>query len=200
MHIPAMRTVSRMTLMLLLLVSTLGCTAFKGMMGMEDDGIIDYEFVPDFSVNLAYVSPEWPEDPTLLIGAEKQIYEEKGAPDLVHLWWDRRAPIISDTRYYRLRTALRGKMQPRRITWVYSDLNEEVFFTGTEKHEIEEIGDKFQIIIEYGDPQRVQEIELSDDRFQEKWTYYNAGRSFIFVDGEKVDEHRFQAVPNYGGR
>lgn len=142
------------------------------------------------SVNIALPGKGWPIEKKL--SPEKlATYKKYGMPDAFHVYWDPTGSVQSSDfvkKELKRRKAMGEKDLPP-YAWVYLDKNIEVFFDKNGKASEKPITDKIRIIIQNGDPQKVDQSSLL------KWTYYSTGKIYTFGPaGNKVEENTFPAM------
>ncbi|MFW6255986.1 MAG: hypothetical protein ACOC54_04125 [Candidatus Sumerlaeota bacterium] len=192
------RPLAGFCLLALLATCLNGCTTFANWFSEEDKF---FEVNPNHSVNVAWVEDDWPQDFEKLAPLEKEAYQEYGRPPMVHLWWHRQNPIVTEAYVFRLKTAHKKDFKPRKVSWLYPEENREIFFDKRTVLDIKEISDKMKIIAENGDPDTIKYGKRLERR-TEKWIYYGLGKMYEFLEDDliEVDEHSFTPIPNYGGR
>lgn len=183
-----------------LLFTLASATFFSGCSSMQmwfgGGGGPMYEWNPRWSVNVAYVNSDWPNEiqRKLLNKTEEYLLESYGPPELVHFWWSRREPVIDFYQYHRYKSARRGKIDPQRISWIYPELEKEIVVSskGGEMDPIQfeemPLSEKLKVICEYGDPQEIKYGSEEGERV-EKWIYFNAGTYFRFLDDELLEKN-----------
>lgn len=147
-----------------------------------------YTFNRQRSINLSRPDKNWPCDSEkYLTPAEREIYELRGAPDLVRFWWkggDEYARAIE----------VPMKIEPRDLatipkSWIYLFQGDEVIFRSPITHEVKPINDRLQVVIEAGDPENRRFIPDPLGEIEE-WQYYSRGMIYRFRDGELTGEPR----------
>ncbi len=158
-----------------------------GLIGCKDKDL--YVFKPEFSVNVFYPSPKWP-NAKKFTDVEKEVYERYGRPAAFRVLW----PPTGDIR---LRSDLenafakQNKVIPA-FSWVYPNQNKEIAFTPT-SYEERPLTDKIRLVLRYGDPEDVKLLSSGD----EQWTYYSAGRMFKLRRNKIVDVQEFPAMGRF---
>lgn len=173
-----------------------GCSWFK-----ED--IPMFTVSTDFSVNVASVDERWPEDSTKLPALQQEVLREKGNPSHVHLWWSKDGRVmVPKSEAYGDKTAAEANFNPKKVSWIYIDKKEEVFFHAkpTARYEVKPLPDMIKVLIEVGDPDRPM-YTIRDGVRVETWRYLKIGRIYDFVDGKliRVDNKTLPPVPGYKG-
>jgi hypothetical protein len=157
-----------------------------------------YTVNPKFSVNIAEVDKEWPRDFDRLTPLEQEAYEKHGRPELIHVWWDRRESVVTESQVMEYQTAQKGSLKPLKISWLYPESDVEILFDARTELTENKIDDKLKTIIEVGDPDRIKYGKRLGKR-SEQWVYYRQGRMYEFLDNilVNVDENSFSPIPNY---
>jgi len=159
----------------------IGLTACK-----KDEGFV---FKPEFTVNLFYPGPKWPNQKKLS-KAEREVLQRYGRPAAFRILWSPAGEI-------RMRSELEDASlkQPKVMpaySWVYPGLNKEIVFTqGT--YQERQLSDKIRLILRYGDPEDVKDLSSGI----EQWTYYGVGKMIKLREGHIVEEKQFPAMGRF---
>ena len=149
----------------------------------------DFVFKQDFSVNVFYPGPKWPNEKKLK-PLEREVLQRYGRPAAFRVLW----PPAGDIK---LRSELEDayakapKILPA-YSWVYPRQGKEIIFRGN-GYEENPLTDKIRLILRYGDPEDVK--DLSNGVVQ--WTYYSAGKMVKMRDGKIIEEKDFPAMGRF---
>lgn len=149
----------------------------------------DFAFKQDFSINLFYPGPKWP-DRKKLKPVERDVYERYGRPAAFRILWPpsgdiRRRSDLEDA------FAKAPKIIPP-YSWVYPSLGKEIVFRGQAYEELP-LTDKVRLVLRYGDPEDVKELSSG----VEQWTYYSAGKIYKIRSGRIIEEKEFPAMGRF---
>ncbi|MGC8841421.1 MAG: hypothetical protein ACP5QZ_08215 [Candidatus Sumerlaeaceae bacterium] len=177
------------TMALAVSTSKLVIVLLAGMLLLAGCKDQDFSFKPDFSVNLFFPGPKWP-NTKKLTKVESDVYERYGRPAAFRVLWPPNGDI-------KLRSELEDVFakQPKVLppySWVYPSLGKEIVFRG-QAYEERPLSDKVRLILKYGDPEDVK--ELSSGVVQ--WTYYSAGKMLKLREGRIVEEKEFPAMGRF---
>jgi hypothetical protein len=153
-----------------------------------------------FSVNVAKVNPRWPGDLNNLTPAEREVLEERGRPDYIHLIWSSFDSVVDRAQ---LNAAIRSaSMDKERIGWIYIEDKKEITFPTASKFKEEPLKDKLKVICREGDPSEPKVLPNNRSVRVEKWHYINSGVIYTFENDIMVKEDRTSvpALPGFGGR
>ncbi|MCX7626399.1 MAG: hypothetical protein N2Z21_09340 [Candidatus Sumerlaeaceae bacterium] len=149
----------------------------------------DLVFKPDFSINLFYPGPKWP-NVKKLGKVEQDVYQRYGKPQAFRVLWPPNGDI-------RQRSDLEEAFakQPKVIppySWVYPQQGIEIVFRG-QGYEEQPLSDKVRLVLKYGDPEDVK--ELSSGIVQ--WTYYSVGKMIKLRAGRVVEVKEFPPMGRF---
>ncbi len=149
----------------------------------------DFVFKPDFSVNLFFPGPKWP-NTKKMTKVEKEIYQRYGRPAAFRVLWPPKGDI-------KLRSDLEDAFakQPKVMpaySWVYPTVGKEIIIQG-QAYEERPLTDEVRLILKYGDPEDVK--DLSSGVIQ--WTYFSAGKMLKLRNGRVVEEKEFPAMGRF---
>ncbi|NQU42995.1 hypothetical protein HQ520_06905 [bacterium] len=174
---------------------SMGCGLFRKEPG------IGYSMESRFSVNVAMAQPGIPKDLERFPANQRHVLEERGVPDFIHLRWVPGKDVVEEGRVYHMKTAHRGKLEPRDKSWIYLAKDLEVLFEGETEFREEPLSDKMRVICEYGDPQDIRYNSSGQTQIV-NWRYYSEGIIFRFQDEKLIETDRssLRPIPNYQGR
>lgn len=189
------RLVALVAALALLSVALTGCHSdWRRQMSMDSD----------FSINVATLPIDWPDNMEDLTMAEQDVVRSYGRPDFVRVWWTSAGDFINQT--WGHRRTLRNEVLPDRgikQTWVYLHVKggTEIYFQGDLNHVEEPLTDELRLICTMGDPDERSAVQNTSGRRIEDWIYLSRGHRYRFVDGVKVKENRsLPAMPGYSTR
>lgn len=168
-------------------------------------GSVAFTLDSSFSFNVADVNPDWPVDLEKLHPNEQEVFEDRGRPDYIHIFWSRREDIVDANEVERITRMSRKKTKNMPQGWIYLDDGEEVVFpVNDDPPEVRPLSDKLKLICEMGDPspQNIRNFPSSTGQRIETWHYVRRGAIFTFSDDILIKEDWTSVPPvkNYIGR
>lgn len=149
----------------------------------------DLVFKPDFSINLFYPGPKWPNEKKLT-KVERDVYERYGKPQAFRVLWPPNGDIRQRSDLEEA-FAKQPKVMPP-YSWVYPQQGIEIVFRG-QGYEEQPLSDKVRLVLKYGDPEDVK--DLSGGVIQ--WTYYSAGKMIKLRGGRIVEVKEFPPMGRF---
>lgn len=109
---------------------------------------------------------------------KKEVFEKSGPPDFIRVLWrrDKRPATLLEIK----RPEYKMKKKPPEVSWLYLDRGVEVFFNETGGYRVEELDDQIRLMCERGDPERIEQRNLSRTDFFTVWIYDSTGEHFSF--------------------
>jgi len=88
---------------------------------------------PQFSVNLALPTEDWPEE-SKLTPAQKAVFKQFGKPDFIRIWWDNEGRIKS---YLNVDRAIDKKLYRKtKKSWVFRRIEKEIVFVNENNYSV----------------------------------------------------------------
>ena len=190
----------------LLAVAFTGCGILKDVFSFAGSDLFQdknamYTIDPEYSVNIAHVNEKWPEDEKKISPAQQEVLKQMGTPSHVHFFWGKdERELIPKSEYFSLKGSGDAELKPRKVTWIYLDKNQEVFFKPgkSEEFDVKDIPAKVRASIESGDPGKINYVSEGKDKM-EIWRYLRSGRVYYFRNDllDHKDTTSLPSVPNY---
>jgi hypothetical protein len=163
------------------------------------------------SVNVASIPPDWPYEDVKkfkLTEVQEEVLAERGRPDRFRVRWDEREEFIWGPelrqRFHRnsendimMWHHHRKAPMPFEVSWIYQEegqsryrreadetfRGEEVIFLDEHSYEIVPIDAMLGVLLDNGDPEKIDGPERWRGHELERWRYYQRGRVYHFLDG-----------------